>query len=379
MELFIDEEYEPLRELVRDFAEREIAPGAGTRDETEEHDEELFHRMADIGLTGILAPEEYGGSGMDLVANCIVIEEISKACAATGADISIHTALASWVLCNYGTEEQKKIWLTALAEGKYLGSFALTEPEAGSDIAGIKTTAIKDGDEYVLNGTKVFTSNAGPAGVYIVFAKTNPSERETGMSTFLVEKGTPGFTIGKPIKKLGIRAHTVAGLQFNNCRVKVENRIGAEGAGYLIASTALQSGRLGMSAQAIGLAQAAFSAAKEYVTQRRQFGTPLSEFQSMRFKFSEMATRIEAARLMVYQAAWLAKNGKPFAEASSMAKILASTTATYVTSEALQIFGGNGFTRDYPVERMMRDAKITQIYTGTVEMQHVLISDQIFV
>lgn len=378
MHYFIDDEYSPIRELVRDFAIKEVEPGAAARDESEEPDPAILEKMARIGLTGVLWPEQYGGSGLDMIANCIVIEELSRVCASTGSDLAIHTALAGWMIDHYGNEEQKQKYLTPLAEGRCLGAFALTEPGAGSDIAGIRTTAVAEGDHYVLNGGKVFTSNAGPAGIYVVFCKTNPAAGDRGMSAFIVEKGYPGFSIGEPIKKMGIRAHAVAGLYFDDCRVPAANLLGQPGDGYTMARSALQSGRLAISAQAVGIAQGAFDLAKAYSFQRQQFGNPISEFQTIQFKFAEMATKIEAARLMVYHAAWLAAHGHDYAEASSMSKILAAKAATEVTTEAMTIFGGYGFARDYPIERLVRDARITPIYTGTVDIQKIEIAEALF-
>jgi butyryl-CoA dehydrogenase len=365
----LSQEHEQIREMIRDFANKEIAPGAKERDDTERFDRSLFNKMAKLGITGIPYPEEYGGAELDHLANVIAIEEVAKVDASLAADLSIHSALASWVISEFATEAQKKKYLLPLAQGDFLAAFSLTEPYAGSDTASMKTTAIRDGNEYVLNGNKVFTSNGGMADVYVVFALTNPEAKGEGISAFLVDKNLPGFTTGHPEKKMGIRAHTVAELVFDNCRIPAENLLGEEGKGFAMAMRALESGRLGMSAQALGIAEAAFSHARDYAKTRVQFGKPLAELQSIQFKLADMAVKIETAKLLVYQAAWLQSQGKPFALQSSMAKAYVPTIAMEIAVEAVQIFGGYGFIRDFPVERLMRDAKITAIYTGTVEMQ----------
>ncbi len=369
MDFTLDHKYEQIREMIRDFANKEIAPGAKERDDTERFDRRIFEKMSKLGITGVPYAEEYGGAELDHLANVIAIEEIAKVDPSLGADLSIHSALASWVISEFATEEQKKKYLVPLAQGDSLGAFSLTEPYAGSDTANMKTTAIRDGNEYVLNGNKVFTSNGGIADVYVVFALTDPSARGEGISAFLVDKNLPGFKTGIPEKKMGIRAHTVAELIFEDCRIPAENLLGEEGKGFAIAMRALESGRLGMSAQALGIAEAAFEHAKNYAQTRIQFGKPISELQSIQFKLADMAVKIEAAKLLVYQAAWLQSQGKPFGLKSSMAKAFVPTIAMEIAVEAVQIFGGYGFIRDFPVERLMRDAKITAIYTGTVEMQ----------
>jgi butyryl-CoA dehydrogenase len=377
MDFLLSQEHEQIRDMIRDFAQKEIAPGSAERDDAERFDRDLFRKMAKLGITGIPYSEEYGGAELDHLANVIAIEEIAKVDPALGADMSIHSALASWVISEFATEAQKKKYLTPLAQGDSLGAFSLTEPYAGSDTANMKTTALRDGNEYVLNGNKVFTSNGGIADVYVVFALTNPSARGEGISAFLVDKNLPGFTTGKPERKMGIRAHTVAELVFDNCRIPAENLLGEEGKGFDIAMRALESGRLGMSAQALGIAEGAFEHARNYALTRVQFGKPIADLQSIQFKLADMAVKIEAAKLLVYQAAWLQSQGKPFAHQSSMAKAYVPTIAMEIAVEAVQIFGGYGFIRDFPVERYMRDAKITAIYTGTVEMQKVQIAKKI--
>lgn len=373
--LVLDNEHKEIQHMIKDFAQNEIAPIAAKRDEEEYFDWDAYKKMAEIGLTGVPWPEQYGGAGMDYLSFIIAIEELSKVCGSTGSDLAIHTALASWPIYAFGTEEQKQKFLKPLAKGEQLGSFSLTEPDYGSNYKDLITTAVKDGDHYVLNGSKIFVSNAGPSGIYIVFVSTNPENEENGLSAFIIEKGTEGFSIGKPEKKMGIRGHVVASLNFDNCRVPVGNLLGEEGQGLHIVKKTLQFGRLSMSAQALGIAEGAFNYAVEYAKNRKQFGKPIKDFQAIQFKLADMAMQIEASKLMVYKAAMLHTKGLDFRVASSMCKAFVSEMALKVTSDALQILGGYGYTRDYPVERMMRDARITQIYTGTVEMQRIEIAD----
>ena len=374
MDFTLSKIHEQTRELVRAFAQKDLAPGAQTRDEDEHFDRSLFDKMANLGITGIPYPEKYGGGELDHLANVIAIEEISKVDASVGSDLSIHSALASWVISEFATDAQKERYLTPLAEGQWLAAFSLTEANAGSDTASLRTTAVHDGNSYVLNGTKVFTSNGGVADLYIVFAKTDPAKGRDGISAFIVEKDMKGLTTGVPERKMGIRAHTVSELILDECRIPCDNILGQEGQGLSIAMRALESGRLGMSAQALGIAQAAYNHARNYAQTRIQFGNPLSSLQSIQFKLAEMAVKLETARLLVYQAAWRQSRGLPFALQSAMAKTYVPTVAMEIANEAIQIHGGYGFIRDFQVERLLRDAKITQIYTGTVEMQKVEIA-----
>ncbi|QQE78823.1 acyl-CoA dehydrogenase [Alicyclobacillus sp. SO9] len=374
MDFMLDREHEQIRQLVRDFANKEVAPTAAERDEAEKFDEALFQKMADIGLTGIPWPEEYGGAGMDYLAYVIAVEELSRVCASTGVALSAHTSLAGWPIYKFGTEAQKQKYLTPMAEGSWIGAYGLTEPGSGSDASGMRTTAVRDGDEYVLNGSKVFITNGGPAHVYVVFAMTNPEMGSRGITAFIVEKGMQGFSIGKKEKKMGIRASTTVELIFEDCRVPVENRLGDEGFGFKIAMMTLDGGRNGIAAQALGIAQGAYELARDYAKERKQFGKPIADQQAIQFKLADMATKIEAARLLTYQAAWRESNGHEYGKASAMSKVFASDTAMEVTTEAVQVFGGYGFIREYPVERMMRDAKITQIYEGTNEIQRMVIA-----
>ena len=377
MDFLLDGEHQQIRQLVRDFALREVAPGAAERDETEHFDRGLFHQMAKLGLTGIPWPEEYGGAGMDYLAYVITVEELSRVCASTGVALSAHTSLAGWPIYKFGTEAQKQKYLRPLAEGQWLGAYGLTEPGSGSDAAGMRTTAVRNGDTYVLNGNKVFITNGGSAEVYVVFALTDPEQRTRGISAFIVEQGMPGFRIGKKEKKMGIRASTTVELVFEDCAVPVENRLGEEGFGFKIAMMTLDGGRNGIAAQALGIAQGAFDVARDYARQRKQFGKAIGDNQAIQFKLADMATKIEAARLLTYQAAWLESHGHPYGQASAMSKVFASDTAMEVTTEAVQVLGGYGYMREYAVERMMRDAKITQIYEGTNEIQRLVIARQL--
>ena len=377
MEFQLSEEHEMMRKMVRDFALKEVAPSAAERDEQERFDRTIFEKMATLGLTGIPFPEEYGGGGADFLSYVIAVEELSRVCASTGVTLSAHISLASWPIFKFGTPEQKERFLRPLAEGKKLGAFGLTEPGSGSDAAAMKTTAVRDGDEYVLNGSKIFITNGGEAEIYVVFALTDPSLKHKGTTAFIVEKGTPGFSIGKKEKKLGIRSSPTTEILFEDCRIPASQRLGEEGEGFKIAMMTLDGGRNGIAAQAVGIAQGALDEALSYAKERHQFGKPIAKKQAIQFKLADMATQIEAARLLTYQAAWRESEGIPYGKASAMAKLFAGDVAMQVTTEAVQIFGGYGYTREYPVERMMRDAKITQIYEGTNEIQRVVIANHL--
>lgn len=374
MDFLLSEEHEMLRKMVRDFAKNEVEPTAAERDEEERFDREIYDKMGELGLTGIPWPEEYGGAGMDFLSYVIAVEELSRVCASTGVTLSAHTSLASWPIYKFGNEEQKQKYLRPLATGEKLGAYGLTEPGSGSDAGGMRTTAVKDGDSYVLNGSKIFTTNGEVGETYVVFAVTDPNEKHKGTSAFIVEKGTPGFSFGKKEKKLGIRSSTTLELIFEDCRIPAENLLGEEGEGFKIAMMTLDGGRNGIAAQAVGIAQGALDAATAYAKERVQFGKPIGKQQAVGFKLADMATKIEAARLLTYQAAWLEGEGKPYGKASAMSKLYAGDIAMEVTTEAVQVFGGYGYTKDYPVERYMRDAKITQIYEGTNEIQRLVIS-----
>lgn len=377
MKFQLTEEQEMLRDMVRNFAENEVAPGAAERDEKEQFDRSLFDAMAELGLTGIPFPEEYGGAGSDYISYAIAVEELSRVCASTGVTLSAHVSLCSWPIYAYGTEEQKKKYLTPLAKGEKIGAFGLTEPSAGSDASNTKTTAVLDGDEWVLNGSKIFITNGGEAEIYVVTAVTDKSKGHRGISAFIVEKGTPGFSFGKKEEKMGIRASTTMELVFEDCRIPKENLLGELGQGFKIALSTLDGGRIGIGAQAVGIAQGALDQALKYSKERVQFGQPISSFQGIQFMLADMATKIEAARLLVYRAAYLESIGERFSKEAAMAKLFASETAMEVTIKAVQILGGYGYTREYPVERMMRDAKITEIYEGTSEVQRIVIASNL--
>ncbi|UOB63846.1 acyl-CoA dehydrogenase AcdA, partial [Bacillus thuringiensis] len=374
MHFKLSEEHEMIRKMVRDFAKNEVAPTAAERDEEERFDRELFDQMAELGLTGIPWPEEYGGIGSDYLAYVIAIEELSRVCASTGVTLSAHTSLAGWPIFKFGTEEQKQKFLRPMAEGKKIGAYGLTEPGSGSDAGGMKTIAKRDGDHYILNGSKIFITNGGIADIYVVFALTDPESKQRGTSAFIVESDTPGFSVGKKESKLGIRSSPTTEIMFEDCRIPVENLLGEEGQGFKVAMQTLDGGRNGIAAQAVGIAQGALDASVEYARERHQFGKPIAAQQGIGFKLADMATDVEAARLLTYQAAWLESEGLPYGKESAMSKVFAGDAAMKVTTEAVQVFGGYGYTKDYPVERYMRDAKITQIYEGTQEIQRLVIS-----
>ncbi|MFA2690405.1 acyl-CoA dehydrogenase AcdA [Bacillus mycoides] len=374
MHFKLSEEHEMIRKMVRDFARNEVAPTAAERDEEERFDRALFDQMAELGLTGIPWPEEYGGIGSDYLAYVIAVEELSRVCASTGVTLSAHTSLAGWPIFKFGTEEQKQKFLRPMAEGKKIGAYGLTEPSSGSDAGGMRTTAKRDGDHYILNGSKIFITNGGIADIYVVFALTDLDSKQRGTSAFIVESDTLGFSVGKKESKLGIRSSPTTEIIFEDCRIPVENLLGEEGQGFKVAMQTLDGGRNGIAAQAVGIAQSALDASVEYARERHQFGKPIAAQQGIGFKLADMATDVEAARLLTYQAAWLESEGLPYGKESAMSKVFAGDTAMKVTTEAVQVFGGYGYTKDYPVERYMRDAKITQIYEGTQEIQRLVIS-----
>lgn len=373
MNFQLTEEQQMLRKMVRDFATKDVEPTAAERDEEERFDREIFDQMAELGLTGIPWPEEYGGIGADFVSYAIAVEELSRVDASIGVTFTAHISLASWPIYKYGNEEQKQNFLQRLATGEALGAYALSEPGAGSDVASMRTTAKKDGDDYILNGNKVWITNGEVADLYVVFAKTDQDAKHKGISAFVVEKGTEGFSFGKKEKKLGIRSSPTTELIFENCRIPKENMLGEEGDGFKIAMTTLDGGRNGIAAQAVGIAQGALDAATNYAKEREQFGKPIAKNQGISFKLADMATEVEASRLLTYQAAYNESEGLPYQKESAMAKLFAGDTAMRTTVEAVQVFGGYGYTKDYPVERYMRDAKITQIYEGTQEIQRLVV------
>jgi alkylation response protein AidB-like acyl-CoA dehydrogenase len=375
MNFVLTEEQNLIRDMVRSFAETEVAPSAAERDEEERFDRALmFDRLAELGLTGIVFPEEYGGAGADYISYAIAVEELSRVCGSTGVTLSAHLSLCANPIYMFGTEEQKQKFLVPLAKGEKIGAFGLTEPSAGSDAGGTKTTATRDGDDWILNGSKIFITNAGEAETYVVLARSDKSaEKHRGISAFIVEKGTPGFSFGKKEKKMGIRSSPTMELVFENCRIPGANLLGQEGQGFKVAMKTLDGGRIGIAAQALGIAQGALDAALAYTKEREQFNKPIAAFQGVSFQLADMATQVEAARLLIYNAAYRASAGLSYSQESAMAKLFASETAMRVTTQAVQLHGGYGYTREFPVERMMRDAKITEIYEGTSEVQRVVI------
>ncbi|WP_442600825.1 acyl-CoA dehydrogenase [Paenibacillus sp. KN14-4R] len=374
MNFQLSDEQLMLCKMIREFAIHEVEPTAIERDETERWDMTIWKKMADLGLTGIPWPEKYGGAGADYMSYVLAVEELSKIDASVGVTLSAHCSLASWPVYQYGTEDQKQKYLRPMAEGKWMGAYCLTETGSGSDASNMKTTAALLGDEWVLNGTKIFITNGGHADVFIVFAQTEPALQHKGITAFIVEKDTPGLTIGKKEKKMGIRSSSTTQVIFEDCKVPKANMLGQLGEGFKIAMKTLDGGRSGIAAQAVGIAQGAFDLAIKYALQRVQFGKPISKMQAIQFKLADMATKIEAARLLTYQAAWREDQGLAYGCSSAMSKLFASDTAMEVTTEAVQILGGYGYIREYGVERFMRDAKITQIYEGTNEIQRLVIS-----
>ncbi len=370
----LTDEQKMMRDMVRNFAQSEIAPVAAQLDETHEYPVENIKKMGRNGIMGIPIPEEYGGAGADFLSYILAIEEISKADASHGVILAVHTSVGTFPIVYFGTEEQKRKYLPRLASGEMIGAFALTEPNAGSDAGSISTTAVRQGDYYVLNGTKRFITNGGYAGVYTVMAVTDKSRGANGITSFLVDKDTPGFKIGSLEKKMGLNASSTTELIFEDAVVPASNILGKEGEGFKVAMALLDGGRIGIGAQALGIAQAALDAALAYAQERKQFGKPIYDFQGIQFMLADMATQVEAARLLVYNAAHLRMAGLPCGKEASMAKLFASDTAVKVTTDAVQIFGGYGYCREYPVERYMRDAKITQIYEGTNQVQRIVIA-----
>ena len=367
-------EQREMRELVRKFAKEEIAPRAADIDETDTFPRDIVRKMGQLGLMGLPIPEEYGGVGADFLSYMLAIEEISYASAALGVILAVHTSVGSFPILYFGTEAQKRHYLPKLTSGEYIGAFALTEPGAGSDAGGIRTKAVRDGDDYVLNGGKIFITNGGEADVYCVFAVTDPKRGNRGVTAFLVNRDTPGFHIGKKERKMGLNGSATAELLFDDARVPVENRLGQENEGFVIAMRLLNGGRIGIAAQALGISRAAFDAANSYVRQRKQFGQEVFQFQGVQFMLADMATKIEAARWLVYHAAQLKEEDRDCAREASMAKVFATDTAMQVTTDAVQLFGGYGYVKEYPVERYMRDAKVTQIYEGTNQIQRIVIA-----
>ena len=376
MAIFNDEQLS-MQKLVRDFAQKEVAPRAAQYDHDEKFPWDNITKMAELGLMGLPIDEQYEGTGLDTVSYIIAIEEISKACASTGVTLAVHTSAGTLPIDMFGTEEQKRRYLPDLASGRKIGAFALTEPNAGSDASKVAATAVLQDKQYVINGAKCFITNGAVAETFVVFALTDKTKGVKGISAFIVEKDTPGFFVGKKEEKMGIRGSSTTEIILDNCRIPQENLLGKEGEGFKIAMKVLDSARIGIGAQALGIAEAAYQEALEYSKVREQFGKPISAFQAVSFMIADMAIQIEAARHLVYHAAALKDAKKPYGKEAAMAKTFASDIAVKVALDAIQVMGGYGYSREYPVERLLRDAKITQIYEGTNQIQRVVIANHI--
>lgn len=374
MDFMLTEQQQMMKKLFAEFAEKDVKPLAAEVDEDERFPRENVEKMKECKMLGIPYSREYGGAGADYLSYILAVEELSKKCGTTGVVLSAHTSLGTWPIAEFGNEEQKNRYMPDLCTGVKLAAFGLTEPNAGTDAAGQQTTAIKDGDDYIINGTKIFITNAGEADVYIIFAMTDKSKGTRGISAFIIDKGTPGFTFGQHEKKLGIRGSATSELIFNNVRVSKDQLLGQEGKGFKIAMATLDGGRIGIAAQALGLAQGAIDETVPYVKSRKQFGRSISQFQNTQFQLADMQTKVDAARWLVYDAAIRKDQGMSYTVEAAKAKLFAAEVAMEVTTKAIQLLGGYGYTRDYPVERMFRDAKITEIYEGTSEVQRMVIS-----
>jgi alkylation response protein AidB-like acyl-CoA dehydrogenase len=370
----LTEEQNLLQRTVREFAEAEVKPLAKEIDETCHFPRETFRKAAELGLTGVAIPEADGGAGMDHICYAIMIEEIARVCASTSVILSVQNSLYCDPIHRFGTDEQKQRFLLPYARGEKIGCYGLTEPQAGSNAAALATKAVLKGDRYVVNGTKAWITNGGVADAAIVYVNTHPEKGEKGITALLIEKGTPGFSVGKEEKKLGIHATACTELIFSDCEVPVANRLGNEGDGYKIALSTLDGGRIGIGAQATGIAQGAFEASLTYAKQREAFGHPIADFQAIQFMLADMSTEIDAARLLVRKAAWKQDSGGRFSMEAAIAKLFASEMSTRITHKAIQIHGGYGYSSEYPVERMYRDARITEIYEGTSEIQRIVIA-----
>jgi butyryl-CoA dehydrogenase len=374
MKLELNEQQRMIQEMVRKFAEKYVAPIAAEIDKKEEYPHNTLKEMAKLGFLGTIIPTEYGGAGLDTLSYTIVVEEISRKCASTGVITSVHNSLVGWPIMKYGTEEQKKKYLPQLASGEKIGAFAGTEPNAGSDLGAMQTTAVLKGDKYIINGDKTFITSGSDAGIIIVFAVTDKSAGPKGISAFIIQSDFKGYKVGSIYEKMGINASGTAELIFENMEVPKENLLGKEGEGFKIALSTLDGGRIGIAAQAVGIAQAALDESIEYSMQREQFGRPLGKFQAIQWMIADMATRIEASRYLVYNAAYTKDKGERVSKQAAMAKLFASETAMDAVINAVQIHGGYGYTKEYTVERLFRDAKITEIYEGTSEVQRMVIA-----
>ena len=374
MHFQLTEEHEMIRQAARDFAQTELLPGVIERDEEQKFPKEQVRQMGELGFMGMMVSTEYGGSGMDTLSYVLAMEELSKIDASASVAMSVNNSLVCWGLEKFGNEEQKRKYLTPLAKGEVIGAFCLSEPEAGSDATSQSTTAVDCGDHYLLNGTKNWITNGNSASIYLVIAQTDVAKGHRGINALIVERDMPGFVVGKKEQKMGIRGSDTHSLMFTDVKVPKENRIGEDGFGFKFAMKTLSGGRIGIAAQALGIAAGALELATKYAQQRRAFGKVIADHQAIAFMLADMATRVEAARLLVYKSAWLKDQGLPFDKESAMAKLYASETAMWVATQAVQVHGGYGYVKEYHVERLMRDAKITEIYEGTSEIQRVVIS-----
>ena len=374
MNFHLSEEEQEILDMLHDFSLKEVAPIAAEVDENERFPEETWHKLADMGMMGVPYPEEYGGAGMSYLSYITCCEELAKHCATTSVMVSAHTSLCTWPIYNFGTEEQKQKYLPGLCSGEKLGAFGLTEPGAGTDAAMQKTVAEDKGDHWLINGSKIFITNAGFASVFVIFAMTDKSKGTKGISAFIVDRDAPGFKVGAHEKKMGIRGSSTCELIFEDCKIPKENLLGEIGKGFKVAMMTLDGGRIGIGAQALGIAQGAIDATVKYTQERIQFGRRISQFQNTQFQLADMQAKVDAARLLIYRAAQAKQDGEPYSHYAAMGKLVASETASDVTRRCVQLVGGYGYSREYPFERMMRDAKITEIYEGTSEVQRMVIS-----
>jgi len=378
MDFAFTEELTLVRDMARDFADNELAPRAAKFDRQEAIDDDVLEKLAELGLWGLTIPEEYGGAGMGSLALAVALIELNRACASTGVTVSVHNSLLCAPIRRFGTDEQKKVWLPKLATGEVIGAYCLTEPNSGSDAAALRTTAVRDGDGYVLNGTKVWVTNGGIAGLYLVYARTDPDvPKAKGISAFLIPRDTQGLTIGKHELKTGIRGSSTTEVLLENARVPAANMLGEQNRGFPVALDTLDGGRIGIAAQSVGIGLACLAASIKYANERQQFGRPIGDFQAIQWKLADMSTRLEAARLLTLKAAWRRDRNEPCKEEAAQAKLFASRTANFCADEAVQIHGGAGYTDDFHVERLFRDARITEIYEGATDIQRLVIARQL--
>jgi butyryl-CoA dehydrogenase len=377
MDFQLTEEHKMIQQMAKDFAQKELSPKAKDLDEHEKFPEEAVKKMAELGLMGITVPTEWGGAGMDYISYVLALEEIAAGCASTAVTMSVNNSLYCAPIVKFGTDAQKEKYVKPFASGQKLGAYALSEPGTGSDAANQKTTAVKKGDKYILNGTKNFITNGPNADAMIIFAMTDKEKRHKGISAFIVEKTFPGYSVGKKEEKLGIRASSTSSIILDNCEVPVTNLMGKEGDGFTIAMWTLDGGRMGIATQALGIARAAFEVAAKYSTEREAFGKPISDFEGIQWKIADMAMNIDAARLLIHRCAWMKDKGLPYSKEAAMAKLFSSEMANFVAKEAVQCLGGYGYCKEYPVERNFRDAKITEIYEGTSEVQRIVIAKNV--